>query len=114
MKHIISQSAIYTCECYHKSEPVATPKASHRTPRNSAKRPKNRSTRVHPGTVRLLGRFPLTSNDLPTVASLWWNVLAVRERVRSPQSRAFSGSQRTPRAFNRRLFHQSAGQPLEK
>src|SRR2546421_10058764 len=89
-------------------------KKNSRTRRKRWKRRKTRSTRVHPVTVRLLERFPSTSNGLPTVASLWWNVLAVRERVRSPQSRAFSGSQHTHRAFSRRIFHQSAGQPLEK
>ncbi|WP_236601035.1 SDR family oxidoreductase [Ktedonobacter sp. SOSP1-85] len=38
---------------------------------------------------------PSISNNLRTVASPWWNVLAVRERVRSPQSRASSDSHRT-------------------
>lgn len=58
---------------------------------------KNRHKRAPHPTARFLESwFPSISNDVPTVASAWWNVLAVEECVLSPQARASSGSKRTP------------------
>src|SRR3989442_1789572 len=67
-----------------------------RKQRKRWKRRKNRNKRAKQPTARSLEWFPSISNDLPTVASAWWNALTVEECVRSPRSRASSGSKRTP------------------
>src|SRR5258708_39714748 len=66
------------------------------------KRWKNRHKRAKQPTARFLESwFPAISNDLPTAASIWWNVLPVEERVPSPQARASSDSNRTSHAKSR-------------
>src|SRR5215469_459798 len=63
---------------------------------NNVSSQKKRSRRPQQPTVRFLeSSFPSISNALLTVASTWWNALAVEECVRSPPPRAFSGSNRT-------------------
>src|SRR5712692_4204893 len=79
------------------------------------KRCKNRNTRAKQRTARFLENwYPLISNGLPKVPSAWWNVLTVEECVRSPQTRAFSGSNRTLDASSRLLSQRSVGRPQEK
>jgi hypothetical protein len=57
------------------------------------KRRKNRCKRApHPNARYLEWWLPSISNGGLPVASPWWNVLTVEERVCSPQSRASSGS----------------------
>ena len=58
--------------------------------------------------------FPSISNDLRKVPSHRWDVLNVEERIRSPQSRASSGSHRTSHAKSRPKFMASVGRPQEK
>src|SRR5436305_6505076 len=72
-------------------------KKNSRTRRKRWNLRKNRCKRtLHPTARFLENRFPSISNDLPTAASIWWNVLAVEECVLSPQVRASSGPKHTP------------------
>src|SRR5437016_11595469 len=69
-------------------------KKNSRTRRKRWNLRKNRCKRtLHPTARFLENRFPSISNDLPTAASIWWNVLAVEECVLSPQVRASSRSE---------------------
>src|SRR6266487_3109024 len=90
-------------------------KANSKTRRKRWKRRKNRGKRAHHPNARFLEWwFPSISNDLRTVASHWWNVLFVRERVRSLRSRASCGSHRTSHAKSRPKFMVSVGRLREK
>src|SRR5260370_33179776 len=94
-------------------------KRSRKTSRNIRrkrwKRWKNRDKRVHHPNARFLERrSPSISNDLWTVVSQWWNVLTVRERVRSLRLRVSLGSHRTSHAKSRPKFRASVGLPQEK
>src|SRR5438132_4774995 len=77
-------------------------KKNSRTRRKRWNLRKNRCKRtLHPTARFLENRFPSISNDLPTAASIWWNVLAVEECVLSPrrppvQSTHPSAGQQTP------------------
>ena len=89
--------------------------ANSRTRRKRWNRRKNRCKRApHPNARFLEWWFPSISNDLRTVASHRWNVLTVRERVRSLRSRASSGSHRTSHAKSRPKFMANVGRLREK
>src|SRR5258708_20313554 len=90
-------------------------KKSRRTRQKRWKRRKNRCKRAHHPNVRFLEWwFPSISNGLLAVTLSSWNVLTVRERVRSLQSTVSSGSHRTSHAKCRPKFMASVGRLREK